>query len=431
MRNKILTDAEAKQKNADGHGYFNHYVKVLKKIIKQPKEEQYTLLSNLSKMIEEDNADWLCKSDFDQNYNIWWNIANYKYTDLDINTLIHMLSNEQILKDTSTKVYKEFGDGLKCILVESEILIMIVYSILQVLLDNEEEWLRLQGKITTPRKVRHYKYTGDKNFETGTSADEIPLSESDKALNARIDRYNNLAKKIISEHPSRNRVLPLGNLLKLIKKEYPSIISKGKPFKVKMDGYIDNWITRSTKDLTYEFYQKVFNDHHFRFSLEHGLKSTQEIGLSLSEIELICLYNSLNNEWKNCNEEAMIYGISNVSNSEEYGEIEHFNVAENKENIVKLYECLKTQNWIAADTAESDWVFSLTGMGGPTSNPIVFTSPTQCHYIVKNFIFKNRRLTQADWDLVMKLFRTTNGKITSVKTSTKTPSGSNIIDEYL
>lgn len=59
MRTSELTSEECERLNTEERMYLNRYADNAKRIMKKPVGERYSMLSNLCKMIVEDQSDWL------------------------------------------------------------------------------------------------------------------------------------------------------------------------------------------------------------------------------------------------------------------------------------------------------------------------------------------------------------------------------------
>lgn len=142
------------------------------------------------------------------------------------------------------------------------------------------------------------------------------------------------------------------------------------------------------------------------------------------------------------NTSAVQRGISGAAKPERprtrHDSITHFSIStRSREELEEMLERLKSMGWVVSDVTSEDWIFRLTGLQPsksdwtPSSAPIRFSQINQCRYFVKKYLFVGKKVTDEQWQTVMRVFTADNGDIKNVKNATKTPSGANELDDLL
>lgn len=449
MKNNDITNDELKeQKDIE---CFETYCRYAKMVIKRPEGERYTMLDNLCKMMENEYSYWLGFKDNLSFSSLWMYVTNLIPYKFNIDTFIELICAKKLA--FNPYIYSGFpmiNDDIiqKSGITQTILSIMMLYGALHVALEVEEEWLWLNGKTDIPPKRKPYKFPIENSMQLEKEAldkakdfyspisDITESSEQDKELNYRILHYNVIARKLINNPSVDERIPSLKNLLTVIEDNNPTIINKNYSMIVRLqdlDAFEKNKEIIGAPD--YSIYQSIFYRGTNYLTYDFKIINKEGKPKSITELELLFLYCSLKTELNNYLEEASLYGKSNNSKPQSGVIINHFSMSVETDKLIKVLNALKHEGWVSDDTKENNWVFRLTGRSiddtAPSNEPIMFKSNNICRYIVKNFIFKDKKVSSTNWMKVKQIFKVQNGDINNIMNANKTPSGSDIIDKII
>ena len=100
-----------------------------------------------------------------------------------------------------------------------------------------------------------------------------------------------------------------------------------------------------------------------------------------------------------------------------------------------VLDYIKNEGWLKERVRQKDWIYRMTGRwtgrGMPSEKRIMLGSINQCRLIVKEIIFRGKRVSEANWKKVRQVFDALEGSMENVQNANKAPYVSADFEQFL